>query len=79
MTQDDYQIHLFFASPTSPSVHSTSPKDWWTGLWISLCYYLHHLKLFNFFVLPLLFNIEDKPGYHLIIYLLLSTLFNEIT
>ena len=37
MTQDDYQLHHFFASPTSPTVHFTSPKDWWTGLWMSLC------------------------------------------
>ena len=27
---------IFFASPTSPTVHFTSPKDWWTGLWMSL-------------------------------------------
>ena len=41
MTQDGYQIHLFYASPTSPSVHFTSPKDWWTGLWISLWMWSH--------------------------------------
>ena len=38
MTQDDYQIHNFVASPTSLTVHFTSPKDWWTGLWMSLCF-----------------------------------------
>ena len=36
MTQDDYQIHNFVASPTSSTVHFTSPKDWWTDLWMSL-------------------------------------------
>ena len=28
MTQDDNQIPNLFASPTSPTVHFTSPKDW---------------------------------------------------
>ena len=38
MTQYDHQIHHLFASPTSPTVHFTSPKQRTGGLVSGLAY-----------------------------------------